>query len=95
MEAKDVHVGDVLHIIGQCSFEIGPRGGVKEYHLSWAVTNKKTWKRDTERFDITIHRGLKGWEHLEYEYQLNKFVKHDDCPAVRASKKYYQKTETV
>lgn len=91
---SDIHVGTPLHFIQKCSFEVGPKGGIKEHHTVWYVTNIKTWKRDPNRIKVrikvTIHHGLRGWDYLDETYfdrENSVLCLEKDCPAVIESKR--------
>lgn len=76
-----------------CNFEVGPRGGVKEHHVTWRQGKVRVWKRDPLRFRISIHRGLYSHDVLDAEYQLQWLHTPEQCPAAIASRNYYLQLE--
>ncbi len=85
---EELTVGTPLHLHKRCMFRVGPRGGVQENHVVWFVTNIKTWKREPGRYNITLHHGLKGWDHVYTQSDLNELCLDKDCPAMKASNVY-------
>lgn len=84
-EAVEFHKG--------CTFEVGPRGGIKEHHVIWRKGKTKVWKRDPNRFQITCQHGLKNWDYFtENELNSVNVFTEKTCPAIIAREGYEDKS---
>jgi hypothetical protein len=84
-EAKTLRRGETLHYTGrqQCTRTIGPRGGITESIIQCRVNGDvKTWKRDPNRIQVPIKRGLYEYGYITAD-NVGDVHRATDCPLNR------------
>ena len=77
-----------------CSFEVGPKGGIKEHHKVWRKGKTQTWKTRPDEFTITCRFGLKTFDYFtENELGQKGIYTELTCPATIARKEYEEKQQ--
>lgn len=82
MERNELAHARELHW-GNCTREIGPRGGVKEHSTICRVTGAlKTWKTRPNDFRLPIKHGMRGYGEVTPE-NIAQFHTPENCPLLR------------
>lgn len=78
----DIHkaVSDGYVHFGNCTREIGPRGGIKEHTTTCKVNGQlKTWKTRPGEYRLPIKHGMRGYGEVT-PASAHQFHNLDECP---------------